>query len=209
MNVKDSFSQKELEAIKNIRNFLLHKGKTPSVRELMDSLGYKSPKSAQDILEKLQDKGIIQRQENGSYQLITNPDLGPSHAQTLNVPIVGVVACGAPIFAEQNIEGYVPISTSIAKTGSKYFLLRAKGDSMDEVGINDGDLVLVKQQSTAQEGDNVVALIDDEATIKEFHKKQDLVMLKPRSSNSRHKTIILEENFQIQGIVIKVIPDLN
>lgn len=206
---KDSFTSKQLEAIRHIRNSLIHTGRTPSVRELMESMSYKSPKSAFDLLEQLQEKGIIHKQENGGYQLITTPDFGPSRAQTVNIPIVGVVACGTPIFAEQNIEGYVPVSTTIAKTGSKYYLLRARGDSMDEVGINDGDLVLVKQQSIAQEGDNVVALIDDEATIKEFHKIKNIVMLKPRSSNPIHKPIILEENFQIQGIVIETIPNFN
>lgn len=206
---KDSFTSKQLEAIRHIRNSLIHTGRTPSVRELMESMCYKSPKSAFDLLEQLQEKGIIHKQGNGDYQLITTPDFGPSRAQTVNIPIVGVVACGSPIFAEQNIEGYVPISTSIAKTGSKYYLLHAKGDSMDEAGINDGDLVLVRQQSVARDGDNVVALIDDEATIKEFHKSNSVIMLKPRSSNPIHKPIILEENFQIQGIIVKVIPNFN
>lgn len=196
---------KELEAIRHIRNFIVHKGRTPSTRELRDMLGYKSPRSAQEILDQLNKYGIINKEPNGSYRLVTNPDLGPSHAQTVDVPLVGVVACGVPIFAQQNIEGYIPISTTLAHQGSKYFLLHASGDSMNEAGINDGDLVLVRQQNTANEGDKVVALINDEATIKEFHKSNNLVILKPRSTNPVHRPIVLSEDFQIQGIVKSVI----
>jgi repressor LexA len=202
------FTNKEIEAIKHIRNYLFHKGRTPSIRELMRLLKSKSIKSTQDILFVLNEKGIIQKLGDGTYKLILDPNFGPSRAQTLNIPVVGVVACGSPIFAEQNIEGYIPISTAIAKTGHRYFLLHAKGDSMNEAGINDGDLVLIKQQNTAQEGEYVVALIDDEATIKEFHKMNDVVILRPKSTNPIHKSIILEEDFQIQGIVEKVIPDI-
>jgi repressor LexA len=202
------FTTKEIEAIKHIRNYLSHKGRTPSIRKLMRLLKSKSIKSTQDILFVLNEKGIIQKFEDGTYKLILDPNFGPSRAQTLNIPVVGVIACGSPIFAEQNIEGYIPISTAIAKPGHRYFLLHAKGDSMNEAGINDGDLVLIKQQNTAQEGEYVVALIDDEATIKEFHKMNDVVVLRPKSTNPMHKAIILEEDFQVQGIVEKVIPDI-
>lgn len=206
--VEDVFTQKEIETIKLIRNSIIHRGRTPSIRELMSDLGYKSPRSAQDLLESLESKGIIERQESGNYKLLTNPDLGPSHAQTVNVPIFGTVACGTPMLAEQNIEGFIPISTALAKTGRKYFILHAKGDSMDEVDINDGDLVLVRQQPTANNGDHVVALIDDEATIKEFFKDKNVILLKPRSTNKNHKPIILTKDFQIQGVVVTTIPKL-
>lgn len=196
---------KELEALRHIRNFVVHKGRTPSVRELMEALGYKSPRSAQEILEQLRSYGIIQKENNGNYQLITNPDLGSSRAQTIDVPILGVVSCGTPIFAEQNIEGYIPIATTIANPGSNFFLLHAKGDSMNDAGIDDGDLVLIRQQNTANNGENVVALIDDEATIKEFHRANNLIVLKPRSTNPIHKPIVLSDDFQIQGVVKAVL----
>lgn len=207
MHTQD-LSPKQIEAIKHIRNSIVHFGRAPSIRELMKSLDSNSVRAVQEILMVLQQKGIIQKFDDGRYKLILNPDLGPSRAQTVDVPIVGVVACGTPALAEQNIEGYIPISTSLAEPGSKYFLLRAKGDSMDEAGINDGDLVLVKQQAFAQEGDRVVALIDDEATVKEIHKTADVVILKPKSSNKSHKPIILEGEFKIQGIVVTVISGL-
>ena len=186
----------------------MHRGRTPSVRELRDALGYKSPRSAQDILEQLARKGVIRKHKDGDYQLLMNPDLGPVHAQTVNVAIVGAIAAGSPIYAEQNVEGFIPVSVTLAKQGSKYFLLQVRGDSMNEAGINDGDLVLVRQQPVAEEGERVVALIDDNATIKEFHRGKDVVILKPRSTNKKHKPIVLDGNFQIQGIVVATIPNL-
>jgi len=206
MKNNSPFTNKQLEAISHIRNWLMQKSRTPSIRELMVELGYKSPRSVQDILQQLEEKGVIKKLDKGDYQLVMDPDLGPVHAQTTNIPLVGVVSCGMPILAEENIEGYVPVSTSIAKPGSKYFLLHAQGDSMDRAGINEGDLILVKQQPTANEGDKVVALIDSGATIKEFHRTKDMIILKPNSSNERHKPIILTDDFQIQGIVLAIIP---
>lgn len=198
---------KELEAMRHIRNWLAHRGRTPSVRELMSELGYKSPRSAQDIIEILEEKGYLKRRETGVIQLLKDPDLESTHAQTLDVPLIGMVACGSPIFAEENIEAMIPVSTSLVKNSAKYFILHAVGDSMDLAGIEDGDLVLVRQQETAEDGDKVVALIDDSATIKEFYRTDEVVVLKPKSSNPAHKPIILSENFRIQGVVTNVIPN--
>jgi len=206
MDKHNSFTSKQLAAIRHIRNWIVRRGRTPSVRELKDMLGYKSPRSAQDILEQLAEKGVIRKHRGGDYQLVMNPDLGSVHAQTVNVPVVGTVAAGSPILAEQNIEGFIPVSLSLAKPGSKYFLLRVIGDSMDEVGINDGDFVLVRQQPVAEEGEKVVALIDDSATVKEFHRGKNVVILQPRSTNKEQRPIILDEDFNIQGIVIATIP---
>lgn len=202
------FTEKQLEAVRHIRNGLVHQGRTPSVRKLMAALGYKSPRSAQDILEQLQERGVIRKLQSGDYQLMANPTLGTSRAQTVDVPLVGSVACGGPILAKENIEGFIPVSTAIAKSGSKHYLLHARGDSMDKAGIKDGDMVLVRQQSTANEGKRIVALIDDEATIKEYRRSNGVVVLMPRSTNRKHKPIILTDDFQVQGIVVAVIPNL-
>jgi len=127
-------------------------------------------------------------------------------AQTVKVPLLGDVACGTPIFAEENIEAFIPVSDKLIKSSYRYFILRASGDSMDDAGINDGDLVLIRQQQIAKNGDKVVALIDDEATIKEFHNNGNMIVLKPRSKNSTHQPIVLTTDFRIQGIVETVIP---
>ena len=201
-------SDKELEAIRQIRNSLMHRGRMPSVREMMTSLGYRSPRSASVLMKKLMSRRILRRKPNGSYQLVDNLHDDTMRAQTVDIPLVGTVACGTPVLAEENIEGMIPVSTKLAKSPHRYFLLRAEGDSMNEKGINDGDLVLVRQQLTADDGDMIVALVDDEATIKEFYRLGDTVVLKPRSTNKQHKPIILTKDFQIQGVVVTVIPNI-
>ena len=125
----------------------------------------------------------------------------------VKVPILGTASCGKPILAIEDKEGDIPISAKLLKKGEQYFILRASGTSMNKAKtkINGGDLVLIRQQQTADEKDVVVALIDDEATIKEFHRQDDLVILKPNSSDKSHQPIILTEDFKIQGVVERVI----
>ncbi|MBP7060695.1 MAG: repressor LexA [Candidatus Moranbacteria bacterium] len=204
----NKLSAKQSEAMRFIRNRVVHGGKTPSVREIMTALNYQSPRSAALILEKLVGQGLLKKRADGSVQMVRDLQNTISHARTVNIPLVGNVACGTPILAEENIEGYFPVSTQLAKPGHEYFLLRANGDSMNRAGINDGDLVLVEQQSTADEGDKVVALIDDAATVKKFHIGDGAVVLRPQSNNPQHKPIILTEDFQIQGVVKATIPSL-
>ena len=165
-------------------------------------MGYDSHNSAVFLLNKLACKGYIKRKSDGSYQLIKNAACDESRAQTIDVPLVGTVACGTPILAVENIEGMFPISTRLAKPSNRYFLLRAQGNSMNKRGINDGDMVLVRQQNSAKNGDMVVALIDDDATIKEYHKSRDTIVLLPRSTEKDHKPIVLTDDFLVQGVVI-------
>lgn len=198
----------ELEAVRIIRNSLVHKGYFPTVRELMNELDYKSPRSAAVIIEQLIGKGILKKKTDGSLQFRDIEEDETVRAQTVDVPLLGSVACGVPILAEENIDAMIPVSIKLAKPPHKYFFLRAKGDSMNEKEINDSDMVLVKQQSTANNGDIIVALIDDEATVKEFFRQGETIILKPRSSNKKHQPIILTRDFQIQGIVITSISDL-
>jgi repressor LexA len=201
-------TSKEAETIRVIRNHLMKFGRTPSVRNIQDELGYKSPRSVSLILERLIQLGIILKDNEGRIRLAKFEiyDEGNENARTINIPLVGTVACGSPIFAEENIEAEIPVSTKLIDTANKYFLLKAQGDSMNLSGINDSDLVLIKQQFTAENGNEVVALIDDEATIKVFQRKDDIIVLKPNSTNKIHQPIILTSDFRIQGIVVTVIP---
>ena len=203
----NDLSYKELEALKIIRNFLVHQGKIPSVRELMLGMEYKSPRSAALLLKNLEIKNVLKKKNDGSYQIVDfkiSEDFG-SRAQTVKIPLLVNVACGIPIFADENVEAEISISVEMIKRGYKYFLLRAEGDSMDEAGINNGDLLLVKQQQNAENGDRILALIDEEATVKEYNKIGGMVILKPKSSNKTHQPIILTENFRIQGVIQNVI----
>lgn len=194
---------KQKQALNIIRDFLINKNKSPSIRDIQKTMEYKSPYSITVILEELTNEGYIRRTPNGDLQIIKHSKDPNESAPTINVPLVGDIACGTPILAEENIESYFPVSTQVARTPYKYFFLRARGDSMNKRNINDGDIVLVKQQETAEKGDNVVALINDEATIKEFIPQGDCVILKPHSNNPEHQPIVLNEEFRIQGVVVR------
>jgi len=198
---------KDIAVLKFIRNTFINSGTGPSLREINEVTGGKSPRSASIILDRLEKDGFIKRQ-NG--KIISIAFEKPNSVSTINIPLVGAVPCGAPMLAEQNIETYIPVSTALAKKGSNYFLLRATGDSMNLAGINDKDILLVRQQETADNGEKVVALINEEATVKFFEKNNDVVILRPRSTNPIHKPIILTDNCKIQGVVVAVLPsDLN
>jgi repressor LexA len=186
----------------------MHYGKVPSIRELMKSMDYKSPRSAMLLMEELEGQGYLKRKDDGSYSFIK--DLDYDGGRTIAVPLVGSVACGAPLLAEENIEAMIPVSISLAHPGNSYFLLRATGNSMDKAGIESGDLLLIKRQSHVEHnGQIIVALIDDEATVKEYFQKDNIVQLIPRSTDPKHHPIILTREFLIQGVVVTVIPSGN
>ncbi len=197
----------ELRALRFVRNHIVHSQRPPSIREVQRELGYSSPRSAAKLLEQLEELGLIKRcKQTKQLQVLKDLPEARAHARTVLIPLVGSAPCGAPLLAEQNIEAMIPISVSLAKPPAKYFLLRAVGDSMNRAGIEDGNLVLVRQQATAENGDRVVALIDDEATIKTLKRSADVVALVPRSRNPKHLPIYLTSNFQIQGVVKAVLP---
>ena len=194
----------EAKAFRFIRNQLVHFNRSPSIREIQTELLYRSPRSAALVVERLISSGWLARRTDGKLRVLREVGSSVASAQTILVPLVGTVACGVPLLAEENVEAMIPVGTTLARPGHRYFLLRAKGTSMDEV-IADGDLVLVRQQNFAENGELVVALIDDEATVKEFHRSETAVVLKPRSLSPEHLPIILTRDFQIQGVVVTAI----
>jgi repressor LexA len=198
-------SDKDKKAYSLIRNRLIHLGQIPTLREINEVTGGKSPRSASIVVERLVRIGLLKK-HGDTIRLSKDKMVSPESISTIDVPLVGTVSCGLPILAQENVETYISVSTALAKKGSKYFLLRATGDSMNKSGINDGDILLIRQQATAENGEKVVALINDEATVKFFEKKNDTVILRPKSSNEKHKPIILTDNCQIQGIVITILP---
>jgi len=170
-------------------------------------MGYRSSRSALLLMQELEQNGFLRKKTDGGYSMMKDVKEGLS-TQTIDIPLVGTVTCGLPILAHENIESMIRISTTLAKPGNKYFMLRAKGDSMDAAGINDGDFVLVRQQPFAENGEKVVALIDDEATVKEFYHTGQIVKLVPRSNNNSHQPIILTDDFRIQGVVVATITNV-
>src|SRR5581483_733337 len=195
---------KDLKGYAFIRNAIIQSGITPSLREIGKAIGYRSPRSVLLMLQRLGKQGFLSY-TNGTIRLPLRKTPRMSEV-TVDVPLVGSVACGLPSLADQEPEAVIPISTKIAKPGFTYFLLRARGNSMNKSGIKDKDLVLIRQQPVAREGDRVVALINDDATIKHFHRERDVVVLRPNSSEKFHKPIILSDEFIIQGVVVESLP---
>ncbi|MBK7881822.1 MAG: repressor LexA [Saprospiraceae bacterium] len=194
-----------------IRNRLIHGLESPKLREINEILGRSSPRSAVLALMRLEEAGLIRRMEGNKIHLTTISLQSDLSISTVKVPLVGSIAAGNPILAEQDITAYIPITFAIAKPGNKYFLLRVVGDSMNEAivkgeKIEEGCLLLVQQQSTAENGQIIVALINEEATVKVFERKNQFVFLKPRSTNPIHKPIVLSENCLIQGVIVAVLP---
>jgi repressor LexA len=206
---KSTLKPADRKALTFIRNRIMHRGTAPSVRELASEMGFSSPRSAMLVIDRLIDLGYLKRRDDRTLQLIRMPADAPDRESTIEVPLVGSAACGAPLLAEQNIEAMIPVSTLLARPGQKYFLLRADGDSMTEASIEDGALVLVRQQPTADSGQVVVALIDDEATIKQLQLSADAAVLKPRTKNPKHKPIVLTRDFQVQGVVVATLPPVD
>lgn len=188
----EKLSQKEQLVLQKVKDFL-SRGEKITIRALQTALGYASPRSISVLLEQIMEKGWLYRDSLDQIQLSPTPN--SESCEVRQIPLVGVVACGIPIFAEENIETHIPVSTRIANsTSKKYFFLRAQGDSMNQKNINDGDLVLIEQTNTPEQGKIVVALINDEATLKEFRRDGESIYLIPHSDNPRHKPILLDES---------------
>lgn len=188
-----------------ILNSFIRTGKQPSLQAVSDAMGYRSKRSAQLMLERLAKAGLL-KYVDGKIELA--PDqMFSSGESTTSVPLVGDASCGPLVLAEQNIEDYIDVSTKLARPGHKYFILRAQGGSMNRSGIDNGDMVLVRQQATANEGDRVVALVNDEASIKHFHQDKGLVILRPNSTDRSIKPIILSDAFAVLGVVITTLPN--
>lgn len=203
-----SDSDKRVYAL--IRNRIIHGEKAPTLEEINGITGKSSFRSAVLVLERLEAAGLIKR--NGRHIKLVSAGLEDNKSvSTVDIPLVGSVAAGVPMFAEENIEAHISVTTALARPGSKYFLLRVDGDSMNlaEVKgekIEDGSILLVRQQPTADDNTIVVALINDEATVKILQRKGGTVILRPKSSNPEHKPIVLTDNCIIQGVVTDVLP---
>ncbi len=209
MNKNIKLTQKQEGFFNILSDYIRREKSPPTNREILKMIGLKSPRSVAQYLDALEEGGYIKRGKGArNIKIIKSPYDKNNSSKTVKVPVVGYVPCGAPFLAEENIEKEIAVSEKIAKPPYKYFMLRAVGDSMNNAGINDGDLVLVRQQMTANHGDIVVALIDDEATIKKLRLYKDYVMLEPDSTNPDHGPIVLERDFRIQGVVVGSMPEL-
>ncbi len=188
--------------IEIINNSYFQESETPSMKEIADELNISVPTVCRYITE-LIERGEIEK--SSRFRGVQTAKIARLKAEA-KCPVVGEIACGVPLLAEENIESYITLSREYLGSG-KFFILRAKGNSMINAGISDGDLVVVRQQETAEEGQIVVALIDNEATLKRYyldnrHKRIRLHPENDKMEDMFYKTI------SIQGVAVKVIKDL-
>lgn len=174
-------TEKQSQILEYIKSEILGKGYPPSVRDICQAVNLKSTSSVHSHLETLEKNGYIRRDPTKPRTIeILDDSFNLVRREMVNVPIVGTVAAGQPILATENIENYFPIPSEYMPN-EETFMLKVKGESMINAGILDGDHILVKRQSTAKNGDMVVALVEDSATVKTFYKENGHIRLQPEN----------------------------
>lgn len=197
MRSKDKTLMAAIE--KFVSDYTDSNGISPTMQEVADGVG-SSKATVQRYIAQLCEDGIL---DYSGYRTMTSTKM---KAAAIRVPVLGTIACGIPKFAEENIEEYVRLPVALFGKGN-FFILRAYGDSMIEAGIDNGDLVLIRQQNYADEGQIVVALMEDEATLKRFYPEPKKHRIRLHPENSRMDDIYVD-NCEIQGVAVKVLKDL-
>ena len=186
--------EKLVKVMDYIRKFSEENGYTPSIREICKECGIKSTATAHSYIEKLQNKGYLNKKENKIRAVAIGKGVGVS------IPLIGTVTAGQPIFAYENYEDYYTFPVNEFK-GEELFMLRVEGTSMIDAGIENGDKIIVRRQQTAQDGEIVVALVEDSATVKRLFRKNGMVILHPE--NESLSDMIFEPNqVRILGKVV-------
>lgn len=193
---------KQREILDFMKDNILSKGYPPTVREICEKVNLRSTSSVHAHLETLEKNGFIRRNPDKPRDVeILEDDFSNFRREIVSIPLVGRVAAGEPILAQQNVESYFPIPSEYLPAGSDSFMLKVKGESMINAGIFSGDTILVRSQASAKNGDMVVALVDDSATVKTFYKEADHIRLQPE--NDTMDPIIVND-CQILGKVFGV-----
>lgn len=195
---KGKISTKQAEILEYIKSQIINRGYPPAVREICEAVHLKSTSSVHSHLETLEKNGYIRRDPTKPRAIeIVDDEFNLTRREIVNIPLIGNVAAGEPIFAEQNIEGYFPLLSEDMPSGEA-FMLKVRGESMINVGIYDGDQIIVHKQNTANNGDLVVALVDDSATVKTFYKEKGHYRLQPENDSMEP---ILVDQVEILGKV--------
>ncbi len=198
VNDKD-LSARQAQILQYVKEKIKSSGYPPSVREIGQAVGLKSSSTVHAYLLQLEEKGLIRRDPAKPRAIIpTDGHNGiDDNSNTLTLPVVGSVAAGTPILAVQNIDSYLSVPVDFLGKGN-HFILKVQGDSMIEAGIMDGDYLIVKEQSDASNGEIIVALLEDEATVKRLYKRDGYVELRPENSAM---SPIITDNVSIAGKV--------
>ena len=196
-----ALTRREKEVYDYICATIEDNGYSPSVRDIRDDLGIKSTSTVHAYINRLEEKGYIKKQD-GKSRTVTPEDALSAMKNKNRVPILGQVAAGLPILAEQNIEGYIDFVAPSKSLRGELFALRVKGESMIEAGIMDGDYVIVCRTSYVENGDIAVAIIGDEATVKTFYREDGHFRLQPE--NSSMKPIITQELYVLGKVIANI-----
>ena len=192
---------KQQEILEYIKQQILKKGYPPAVREICEAVHLKSTSSVHSHLETLEKNGYIRKDPTKPRAIeILDDSFQLTRREMVNIPVIGSVAAGQPIFAAENIETYFPVPSEFIPN-QEVFMLHVKGDSMINAGIFDGDKILVRQQPTASDGDMVVALVGDSATVKTYYKEDGHYRLQPENDTMEP---ILADEVSVLGIVFGV-----
>lgn len=192
---------KQQQILDYIKQEILSKGYPPAVREICEAVNLKSTSSVHSHLETLEKNGYIRRDPTKPRAIeICDDNFQMVRTEMVSIPVIGQVAAGLPILAEQNIESYFPVPADMVP-GGESFALKVKGDSMINIGIYNGDQIFVKSCQTAKNGDTIVALIDDSATVKTFYKEDGHIRLQPENDSMEP---IIVDDCQILGKVFGV-----
>ncbi len=195
----NELTEKEQKVYEYVERTIETMGYAPSVRDICAALDIKSTSTAHLYLRRLDEKGYIRRNDGKSRAVSLEHIKNASNERTLRVPLLGKVTAGVPITAVQNYEGYVDFPASMCLGMSNLFALRVVGESMKEAGILDGDIVVVEGRSYADDGEIVVAMIDDEATVKRYFREKERIRLQPENSEMKP---IYARNVSVLGKVI-------
>lgn len=200
-------TERQIQILETIARYIEEKAYPPSYQEIANQLGIKSKFAILKHIDALVKKGYLEKDSSARGLRITNPEYAPQTTDQANVPLIGRVAAGIPILAQENIERYIPIPRALIKSEGRYFALKVHGDSMINAGIYEDDLVVVNSTNTAYNKDIVVALIHDEVTVKRLIIDSGKTYLK--AENPGYSDIVPSGEWSIQGKVVGLIREIH
>lgn len=202
-------TKRQEEVLEFIKTHIEQSGFPPTILEIQQEFSFKSPNAVQEHVKALARKGCVRRNPNKwrGLELVGTAKTknGAPPPSTVAVPLIGRVAAGSPILAEENIEGMISVDRSLVHRATKLFALRVHGDSMIKAGIYDGDVVVAQQQSVANDGDIIIALLGDEATVKRFYRRNKVIVLQPENDTMQPIKVNDRADFRILGKVVSTL----
>ncbi len=202
-----NLTKRQEEILGLIAEYLREKGYPPSYQELADRLNVRSKFAILKHINALVQKGYLEKDSSARALRIVDPRYQPKNAHEIEIPLIGRVAAGSPVLAEQNVERYIPVPRALIKTEGRYFALKVRGDSMINAGIFENDLIVVNSTNQAKNRDIVVALVDNEVTVKRLMYEGNKPYLK--AENPEYSDIYPQGDWSIQGKVVGLIREIN